>query len=154
MEKALINSTEGRDGVDYFSDWRTHLWSCSCGWTGTNSDGVVHCSDDAVDIECPRCRHPLARVDRTPSCEVVEQAAGLGDAEAAALLSPEEFGSPYADGRGQARFLTGGEDVVFFQDGDQFFGVELDWLLARLRLDPACGEIDIHKGGPIIVLDN
>jgi len=32
--------------------------------------------------------------------------------------------------------------------------VDPDWLLPRLRLDPACGEIDIHEGGPIIVIDN
>ena len=150
----MAEDTDGAPHVDYFSDWRTRPWSCSCGWTGANTDGVVRCSDDSVDFECPGCRCPLARVDRTPSREEVEQAAGLGNAEAAALLSPEEFGSPYANGRGQARFLTGGEDVVFFQDGDQFFGVELDWLLPRLRFDPACSEIDIHEGGPIIGLDN
>lgn len=96
----------------------------------------------------------LARVDRNPSRELLDEAAERGNAEAAALLSPGNFGSPYADERGETRFLTGGEDIVLFQDGDQFFGVDLDWLLPRLRFDPACGEIDIHEGGPIIVLDN
>jgi len=117
----LIHSNAHPLAVDYFSDWRTRVWSCSCGWTGANTNGVVRCSDDFVEIECPRCRHPLASVDRTPGREIVEQAAGLGNAEAAALLSPEEFGSPYADGRGRVRFLTGDEDAVVFQDGDQFF---------------------------------
>ena len=151
---ALAEDSNAAPHAGYFSDWRTRLWSCPCGWTGTNADGVVHCSDAAVGTECPNCRLAVARVDRIPSREQVEQAAGLGKAEAAALSSPEDFGSPYADDRGTARFIAGNEEVVFFQDGDQFFGVSLEWLLPRLRLDPACGQIDILEGGPIIVLDN
>ena len=108
----LVDDDYGAADVGYFSDWRTRRWACRCGWTGANTDGVLRCSDDAVETARPSCRLPMARVDRAPGREEVERAAELGNAEAAALLSPEDFGSPYADGRGESRFLTGGEDVV------------------------------------------
>lgn len=154
QEDRLTHSDAGPLPVDYFSDWRTRLWTCSCGWSGSNTVAVILPSADSVAIECPDCHLALAQVDRRLSQELLEQAAACGHAEAAALLSPEDFGSPYADGSREVRFLTGGESVAFFQNGDQFFGVHLDWLLARLRLDPACGEIDILEGGLGIVLDN
>ena len=43
------------------------------------------------------------------------------------------------------RHLTGNEETVLFFDADEFTGVDSTWLLPRLRLDPACRELDLFE---------
>ncbi len=56
---------------------------------------------------------------------------------------------------GKVVFVTGSEEVVRFEEGDQFFGVQESWLLPRLRLKLELEYIDLfERGGFHIILDN
>lgn len=57
-------------------------------------------------------------------------------------------------GSDQGRRLAGDEFVVWFRDGDDFSGVTEEWLRPRLRLDPACKEVDLfERTGPSVFLN-
>lgn len=141
--------------VPYFSDWRTREWSCDCGWSGSNRSALVFHDQEKVSIACPTCAHGMATVDRHPSAEEVEAAAAAGNPEALALTSPDDYGDAYIGGEGEVVFVAGHEKVVYFDDGDQFFGIPDHWLLGRLRLNPEAMFVDLfERTGFHICVDN
>lgn len=141
--------------VPYFSDWRTRTWLCDCGWQGSNRHALVFHDQEKVSIACPECAHGLATIDRRPSSEEVEAAAALGNPEALAMRSPDDYGDAYIGGEGEPLFVAGHEQVVYFDDGDQFFGVPDHWLLPRLRLNPESMFVDLfERSGFHVCIDN
>lgn len=52
------------------------------------------------------------------------------------------------------RRLTGDEAVVLFSPRDQFTGVDADWLVTHLRLDPAASPVDLMEGSLHVYLDD
>jgi len=141
--------------VDYFSDWRTKEWACDCGWSGSNSGALVYHDLCFVSIACPACGHGIATINRNPSETSIQTSASLNNPEARALLSPDNHGDPYIGGDGKVVFVTGSEEVVRFEEGDQFFGVHESWLLPRLRPKLELEYIDLfERGGFHINLDN
>jgi hypothetical protein len=54
---------------------------------------------------------------------------------------------------GTIRVLTGTEETVVFAPGDEFTGVNFDWLAPRLRLNPAASPVDLMIG-MVIYLDD
>lgn len=122
--------------VDYFTDWRTRTWQCPCSWTGTNETALVFADREHVSMACPTCGDGIATISRHVTPDQIATAASAGNAEAIALCHPDEHGNPYLGSPGRPRFLTGHEQSVPFAGGDQFFGVDAQWLIPLLRLDP------------------
>ena len=52
------------------------------------------------------------------------------------------------------RCLNGDEAVVLFAPGDEFTGVDADWLIAHLRLDPQASPVDVMEGSLLFYLDS
>lgn len=141
--------------VPYFSNWRTQEWTCDCGWMGSNRRALVFHDHDRVSVACPTCAHGLATVDRHPSVDQVNAAAAAGNPEALAWQSPDDYGDAYVGGEGEVVFVTGHEQVVYFDDGDQFFGIPDHWLLTRLRLNSEAMFVDLfERTGFHICVDN
>lgn len=46
----------------YRDDWKTRVFTCSCGWTGTFEEGSVEHFEALMHSECPRCGTMLAIV--------------------------------------------------------------------------------------------
>ena len=53
----------------------------------------------------------------------------------------------------EVRLPTGDELVVHFAPGDRFSGVDDEWLLARLRLDPEASPVDVRHAVMTVELD-
>ena len=53
-----------------------------------------------------------------------------------------------------ARRLSGDESIVFFEPGDEFEGVDAEWLLPRLRLNPEVGSIDLDWGSLTVFVED
>lgn len=51
------------------------------------------------------------------------------------------------------RSLTGTEEIVMFVPGESFTGVTPEWLLPRLRLDPASSSVNLMDGLVIFIDD-
>lgn len=51
------------------------------------------------------------------------------------------------------RTLSGHEDEVLFSPGEEFQGVTSEWLLPRLRLDPAASPVDVELGLHVLLDD-
>ena len=143
--------------VDYFTDWRTRTWQCQCSWAGTNETALVFADESHVSVACPTCGDGIATIPRHVTADQVATAASAGNAEAIALCHPDEHGNPYLGSPGRPRFLTGHEQSVPFAGGDQFFGVDAQWLIPLLRLDPhRCSEpLELLEGDSLgIAVDN
>ncbi|MGQ0557880.1 MAG: hypothetical protein ACT4PN_18270 [Nitrospiraceae bacterium] len=46
----------------YRDDWKTRVFTCSCGWTGTFEEGSTEYFEELKDSSCPRCDTMLAIV--------------------------------------------------------------------------------------------
>jgi hypothetical protein len=46
----------------YRDDWKTRVFTCSCGWTGTFEEGLVDYFEELKHSECPQCQKMLAIV--------------------------------------------------------------------------------------------
>jgi hypothetical protein len=72
------------EGFRYYSDeWRTRVFQCRCGWSGTVEEMCRNMHEAVMDFECPaaQCDSMLVIVSY-PTREETLKAAEAGNAEA------------------------------------------------------------------------
>ncbi len=75
------------DYPEYFSNWATKSYRCSCGWEGpgTGLSTELFLRDTLIEASCPKCDRHLAIV-MCPTADDIREAAAAGNEEAKRML--------------------------------------------------------------------
>lgn len=83
---------------EYFSNWRDHTFTHSCGWTGKHSEASQELFNELFELNCPQCEGRLAVIS-LPTATQIKNAAKEGNAEALEMLDQVNRSEQFAKER-------------------------------------------------------